>query len=70
MDKKKYIKNIIKEELTKTQVNSMISDKMSGYVRKNELEGKIKEVVADVMAKFFRSMYNKKNMWQGDVKNG
>ena len=67
---KNYIKSIIKEELTKSQVNSMISDRISSYVRKSDLDKQIKEVVADVMSKFFRAMYNKKSMWQGDIKNG
>lgn len=64
------IKEIIKEELTKSQVNSMISDKMSSYVKKSDLDKRIKEVVADVMAKFYRAMYNKRGVWQSDIKNG
>ena len=64
------VKSIIKEELNKSQINSMINDKLNSYVKNSEIDKKIKEVVADVMSKFFRAMYNKRTMWQGDIKNG
>ena len=61
---------LIREELTKQEVNNIISDKLSSYLKKNEIEREIKNIVTDVMEKFFRLMYNKRGFWKNDIKNG
>lgn len=64
------VKRYIIEELTKSEVSSMIDDKLTTYLRKSQLKGEVKEIVADVMEKFFRMMFNKRGFWKNDVKNG
>ena len=39
------IKNIIKEELTKQDVNSMINDKLSVYIKKYEMTKEVRKIV-------------------------
>ena len=56
------IKNIIKEELTKQDVNSMINDKLSVYIKKYEMTKEVKKIVSDVMEEFFKMMYNKRGI--------
>lgn len=63
----KKIREIIKEELTKSEVSSMISDKLSSYIKKYELERKVKEIVKDVMDSFFKMMYNKRGFWKNNL---
>ena len=58
------ITQILREELTKYEVNNMISDKL----KEKEFENKVKDIVTDVMEKFFRMMYNKRGFWKGDIK--
>ncbi len=64
------LRKIIKEELTKSDVSSMISDRLNSYLRKSELEKDVKKIVADVMEKFYRMMYNKRGFWKNEVSNG
>ena len=64
------LRKIIKEELTKSDVSSMISDRLNSYVRKSELEKDVKKIVANVMEKFYRMMYNKRGFWKNEVSNG
>lgn len=62
-----YIKNIIKEELTKQDVNSMINDKLSVYIKKYEMTKEVKKIVSDVMEEFFKMMYNKRGFWKNNL---
>ena len=61
------IKNIIKEELTKQDVNSMINDKLSIYIKKYEMTKEVKKIVSDVMEEFFKMMYNKRGFWKNNL---
>ena len=61
------IKNIIKEELTKQDVNSMINDKLSVYIKKYEMTREVKKIVSDVMEEFFKMMYNKRGFWKNNL---
>ena len=61
------IKNIIKEELTKQDVNSMINDKLSVYIKKYEMTKEVKKIVSDVMEEFFKMMYNKQAFWKNNL---
>lgn len=64
------VKRYIVEELTKSEVSSMIDDKLTTYLRKSQLKNEVRDIVADVMEKFFRTMFNKRGFWKNDVKNG
>ena len=61
------IKNIIKEELTKQDVNSMINDKLSVYIKKYEMTKEVKKIISDVMEEFFKMMYNKRGFWNNNL---
>ena len=61
------IKNIIKEELTKQDVNSMINDKLSAYIKKYEMTKEVKKIISDVMEEFFKMMYNKRGFWKNNL---
>ena len=61
------IKNIIKEELTKQDVNSMINDKLSVYIKKYEMTKEVKKIISDVMEEFFKMMYNKRGFWKNNL---
>ena len=63
----KNIKNIIKEELTKQDVNSMINDKLSVYIKKYEMTKEVKKIVSDVMEEFVKMMYNKRGFWKNNL---
>lgn len=58
------LRQILREELSKYEVNNMISDKF----KEKEFENKVKDIVTDIMEKFFRMMYNKRGFWKSDIK--
>ena len=61
------IYNIIVEELTKSEVNSMISSKIDSAISSRELKKKIKEISADVINEFFKVMWQRNSMWKSNV---
>ena len=61
------LKNIRKEELTTQDVNSMINDKLSVYIKKYEMTKEVKKIVSDVMEEFFKMMYNKRGFWKNNL---
>lgn len=58
------IKQILREELSKYEVKDIISDKF----KSKDFENRVKDIVTDVMEKFFRMMYNKRGFWKSDIK--
>lgn len=65
----KRIINNINEELSYSEVRSMIDSKMDDYIKEKNFEKRVREITSDAMEKFFRMMYNKRNFWKSEVKN-
>ena len=64
-----YIKRIIKEELTRQDVRSMINDKMDSFIKEREFKKEIRGIVVDVLGDFFREMLRKEGFWKNPIKN-
>ena len=62
------LKNIIKEELNRSDVKSMINNRLSEYLKEKEFEDKIRDIVSDVFENYFKYMYTKRIMWKNDIK--
>ena len=63
------MKRNINEEITKAEIRSMIDSKVSDFLREKEFEKRVKELTANSFEKFFRMMYNKRNMWKSELNN-
>ena len=59
------VRNIIEEELTKSDVNSMITDKMSSQ----EFKKKVKSIAADVVNELFKILWQRNTLWKSSVAN-
>jgi hypothetical protein len=59
------VRNIIEEELTKSDVNSMITDKMSSQ----EFKRKVKGIAADVVNELFKILWQRNTLWKSSVAN-
>ena len=57
------IKNIIEEELTRSDVNSIISDKMSSQ----EFKKKVKELASEVVNELFKILWQRNTLWKSSV---
>lgn len=64
------IRILVKEELTKAEVNSLINNKVGSILQSNEFKRKVKAITADVLEDLYRTMYQKKAFWQSSVKQG
>lgn len=64
------IRILVKEELTKAEVNSLINNKVHSILQSNEFKRKVKAITADVLEDLYRTMYQKKAFWQSSVKQG
>lgn len=60
----------LNEELTKAEVRSMIDSMITDAIKQQEFEKRVKEITVSAMEKFFRTMYNKRNIWKTEVNNG
>lgn len=56
--------NLIREELTKIEVTSIIKDKISSSIDSTEFKKKVKEISAEVVSNLFRTLWQQNNMWK------
>ena len=63
------LKQIINEELTKTEVNNMIQSKLQSHLKSNDFKKKVKELSAAVIADVFKVLWQRNNFWKRTVSN-
>lgn len=59
------IRQIINEELTKAEVESMISRKIDSSYNSREFEKVIKDITAKVIENLFKTLWNRSSSWKG-----
>jgi len=59
--------SIINEELTKNEVNSMISSKIDSALSSREFKKKVKELSSDVMNELFKILWQRNNFWKSSA---
>lgn len=64
MDNNERIYSIINEELTKSDVNSMISSRLDSEMSSREFKKKVKELSAEVINDVFRILWQRNNFWK------
>jgi len=62
------IRSILHEELTKSEVNKIVDDKIDRHIRSKELKDKVSDIVADVIDEFFRNLWTKNAFWKPMLK--
>lgn len=63
-ENEKKLQRIISEELSKSDVNSMISSKIDSALSSREFKQKVKELSADVVNELFKILWQKNNFWK------
>ena len=66
-ENEKKLQQIISEELSKAEVNSMISSKLNSTLSSREFKQKVKEVSADVINELFKLLWQRNNVWKNSV---
>jgi len=63
-DNEAVLRRIIAEELSKSDVNSMISSKISSTLTSREFKKAVKELSADVVNELFKILWQRNNFWK------
>ena len=66
-ENEKRLQQIINEELSKSDVNSMISSKLNSTLSSREFKQKVKELSADVVNELFKLLWQRNNIWKSSV---
>ena len=59
---------IINEEMSKSEISSLISSKIDSNLSSKEFEKKVKEITASVMSELFKLLWQREAFWKNSVK--
>lgn len=63
----KRIKQIIREEIGKTDVEAIVNRKLSSSYDSRDFKKAVKDITADVIEDLFRTLWNRSSTWRGGV---
>lgn len=58
----------INENITKTDVNSIIQTKIDDFVKSKELEKRVRELTSDVISELLKTLWQRDNMWKSSIR--
>lgn len=62
------IYQILQEELSKSDVTSMINSKLSSSLNSKDFEKKVKEISSEVINNLFKILWQRNSFWKNSVK--
>lgn len=63
----KRIDEIITEEINKTDVESIVSRKLSSSYDSREFKKAVREITAEVIEDLYKTLWNRSSLWKGGV---
>lgn len=63
------IKRIISEELSKSEINTLITNKIDSNMSSKNFEKKVKEITSSVINELFKILWQRNSFWKDSVKN-
>lgn len=67
MISEKVLNKIIKEELSKTEVNSMIDRKIDNSLDSRDFKDAVKKISAAVISELFKTLWQRNSTWLGTI---
>ena len=61
------IREIINEEISKTEVESIVSNRLSSAYNSRDFKKAVKDITADVIEDLFRTLWNRSSAWKGGI---
>jgi hypothetical protein len=61
------IKQIIREEINKTDVEAIVNRKLSSSYDSRDFKKAVKDITADVIEDLFRTLWNRSSSWKGGI---
>lgn len=68
MKPNKNIYNIIAEEMSRNEIQSLINSKISSNMSSKEFEKKVKEISASVIDELFKLLWQRNSFWKNSIK--
>ena len=65
----KRIHQIIKEELSKAEVNSMISSKISSEMNSSDFKKAVKKMAAEVLKNWTKILWQRQSFWANSIQD-
>ena len=62
---RKLLEGLITEELTRSEVSSMIASKIDTTVGSTDFKRKVKELAAEVVSNLFKTLWQRDSVWKG-----
>ena len=66
---KERLNQIIEEELSKSEVNSMIDSKISSKMSSSDFKKVVKKITAEVLKNWTRILWQRQSFWTSDIQN-
>ena len=69
MKSNKDINRLINEEMSRSEISSLIQNKIDSNMSSKDFEKKIKEISASVLDELFKILWQRNSFWKNSVKN-
>lgn len=63
------LRGIIEEELTKSEISSLIANKIDDNLSSSAFKKKVKELASDVVSELFKILWQRNSFWKSSVAN-
>lgn len=63
----KRISQIINEEISKTEVESIVSNRISSAYDSRDFKKAVREISAEVIEDLFKTLWNRSSTWKGGI---
>lgn len=59
---------IINEEMSKSEISSLISNKIDSNMSSHEFEKKVREITSSVVSELFKILWQRDSLWKNSIK--
>ena len=63
------LRSIIEQELTKSEISSLIANKIDDNLSSAAFKKKVKELASDVVSELFKILWQRNSFWKSSVMN-
>ena len=63
------LRSIIEEEFTKSEISSLIANKIDDNLSSAAFKKKVKELASDVVSELFKILWQRNSFWKSSVMN-
>lgn len=69
MKSNKDVYKLVNEEMSRSEVTSLINSKINSNMSSKDFEKKVKEISASVLNELFKLLWQRNSFWKNSVKN-